>query len=394
MAVEEHFAEIGLKILVLLVVAVVAREVFNRLGQSPVLGELTAGVVFGPAVIGFFHPGENEIITFLAFLGLALLLFKVGLETSLAKFGKVFLPSVSVAVIGVFLPFAFGYIAIFLWFRDAILAMFVGATLTATSIGITARLLAELHRLHSAEGNVILGAAIVDDIIGLVLLSVMLGAAKGSAFSILGLGYTIGLAVLFLAAVLVYGTRLTPFLMRFVRQMKSSGSLEVLAFSLCVGIAVLAAKVGLAFIVGAFLAGLILEKVEEREHIMNRMEPLMDIFVPLYFVSAGAMLNPRALSSLGDGAILLVILAIALGGKLASGFGAPRFSLREKIFIGAGMVPRGEVGLVFATSGLLVGVFDARWYAILLVAIILTMFVTPLFLRFLAAEEKTKKDGT
>lgn len=387
---EEVFAEVSLKILVILIAAKISGEIFARLGQSPVLGELATGAILGPAAFNFFHAGESEVISYLALLGLAMLLFEVGLETDIDKLKKERLRALVVAVIGVTLPLFFGYAAIILWFRDSLLALFVGATMTATSVGITVRVLAELRKLNTAEGRIILGAAVIDDIIGLVLLSVLIGIAGESGISLLHVLSITGLALIFLVLAITVGIRLAPILIKYVRQMKTQGSLGVFSFLLCVGVAYLASEVGLALIVGAFIAGLMLEPVEEKEHILPRVRFMGDVFVPLFFVSAGAMFNPQSINSFESLLLLGLLFVIAFFGKLLSGFSVRQLSLRGRLTIGVGMVPRGEVGLIFASTGFMDGVFDERLYSIVLGMIMLTTFITPFLLKSLVSEQWSK----
>lgn len=388
---ETVFAEVSLKLIVILVMAKLSGETFVRLGQSPVLGELVAGTILGPAVFNFFIPGENEVITYLALLGLVVLLFEVGLETNINQLRRQGLWALIVAVIGVSLPLIIGYIIIIFWLKDWLLAFFVGATMTATSVGITVRVLAELRKLDTIEGRVILGAAVIDDIIGLVLLSIVTSIATGSGVSIKHILSIIGLAVLFLSIAIFVGIKFVPKFVKYIRQMKMQGSLEVFAFLLCIGVAYLASEIGLALIVGAFMAGLMLESVEEKEHILPRMRFVSDVFVPLFFVSSGAMFNPRSINSLENLALLVILSITAFAGKLLSGMLVKPLSLKGRLTVGVGMVPRGEVGLIFAATGLITGVFNEKFYSIVIGVIMVTTFITPILLKRLVSAGDYKK---
>ena len=383
---EDIFAQELPYILIILVSAIIIGEVFARFGQSQFLGYLAAGILLGPALFDFF-PQENEVISFFATLGLVFLLFEVGLETDFGELKKESLRVIAVAAIGVSLPLLFGWLAIFLWVGDYLPALFMGAAMTATSTGITVAVLAELKKLNSVEGRIILGAVVLDDIIGLVLLSVILGIAEGEGVSFIEIGRTLGLAVLFLGFALFAGRRFAPKLIGLVRQMRSGGFLEASVFIMCLAVALLASEMGLALIVGAFVAGLILEPLEEKEHILVKMDFLKNAFLPLFFVSAGALFDPLALGNIEGLAMFALISVIAVAGKFASGFGARGVSLRGMSMIGSGMIPRGEVGLIFAASGRLTGVFDEQMYAIALGMIMFTTFITPILLQFLSGKK-------
>lgn len=387
---EETFVRELPKFLIILTAAIIAGEIFVRFGQSQSLGYLTAGILLGPALFNFF-PQDDSAISFFATLGLVFLLFEVGLETDFSKLKKEGLRALTVAVIGVSLPLLFGWLAIFLWFHDYLLALFMGATMTATSVGITVAVLAELKKLNSAEGRIILGAAVLDDIIGLVLLSVVLGIAEGKTVSFLEISHILGLALLFLGVAFFAGRRFAPWFIKWVRRMKSSGFLETSVFLLCLVVAWIASEIGLALIVGAFIAGLMLESVEEREHILVSMDFLKNAFLPLFFVSAGALFNPLAIGNVESAILLAFISVIAVTGKMVSGFGARGLCLRSMILIGSGMIPRGEVGLIFAASGRLVGVFDERMYGVALGMVMVTTFIAPIVLKPLA---KRNDSGT
>lgn len=380
---EEIFAQGLLKILIILAVAIIAGEVSVRLGQSQFLGYLATGMLLGPALFDFF-PRDNEVISFFATLGLVFLLFEVGLEIDFSKLKKEGKRALVVAVVGVSLPFLFGWLVIFLWLGDYLPALFMGAAMTATSVGITVAILAELKKLNGQEGRIILGAAVLDDIIGLILLSVIIGIAEGKGVAFGEIVQIFGLAVLFLGIALFAGRRLALLFMKWVRRMKSSGFLETSVALLCLFIAWTASEIGLSLIVGAFVAGVMLESIEEREHILVRLDFLKTFFLPLFFVSAGALFNPLVLGNVESIAFLALLSLIAVVGKFASGFAPRKFSLRSMALIGSGMIPRGEVGLIFATSGRLTGVFDEKLYGIALGMIVFTTFITPILLKPLA----------
>lgn len=387
---EGVFAQELPKILLILIAALVMGELLVRLRQSQFLGYLAAGVMLGPALFDFF-PQDNQIISFFASLGLVFLLFEVGLETDFQKLTKEGFRALAVALIGVSLPFLFGWLAVFLFVGDSTPALFMASAMTATSVGITVAVLSEQKRLNSSEGRIILGAALLDDVIGLVLLSVVLGIAEGEDIFSIKTITTLGLALLFLGGALFGGRRLVPRLIILIRAMRSYAFLETGIFVFCLAVAWVASEAGLAIIVGAFIAGLMLEPLEEKEHILGKMDFLKNAFLPFFFVSAGALFNPFVIGD-KEGVVMLVLISlIAVAGKWASGLGAKGLSWYSKSLIGAGMIPRGEVGLIFAASGHLAGVFDQRMYGIALGMIMFTTFITPPILRIFGNKKSLKK---
>ncbi|HEX9749401.1 MAG TPA: cation:proton antiporter [Methylomirabilota bacterium] len=378
-----EFRELLLGLVLVWLVAKLAAEGMERIGQTAVLGELLAGVLLGPGVLGLVH--ESEALHALAELGVLILLFEVGLESDLDELLKAGLQAALVAVVGVVLPFVAGY-ALMHWLGYApLVAVFVGATLTATSVGITARVLADLGRLQDAAANVVLGAAVVDDILGLIILAVVTGVAQTGLVSLGGVALLSGKAVVFLVVALFLGLKLAPALVRWIGRLRARGTLVVYAVVFAVALAALADLIGLATIIGAFAAGLILATTERRAHIEERIKPVADLLVPVFFVTVGmkvepAMLNPFAANAqLG---IAMLLTAVAVASKLAAGLAVYQRGVRRWP-VGVGMVPRGEVGLIFAGTGLAVGVVATDLYSALVVAVMLTTFVAPPWLKVL-----------
>jgi Kef-type K+ transport system membrane component KefB len=272
------------------------------------------------------------------------------------------------------------------WFgHPPLLAVFVGATLTATSVGITARVLADLGRLKDAAANVVLGAAVVDDILGLIILAVVTGAAQTGSVSPGSVALLTGKAVLFVAAALLVGLRLAPLLMRWLGQLRARGTLLVYSVVFAMAMATVADLVGLATIIGAFAAGLILSTTERRSHIEERIKPVADLFVPIFFVAVGMKVQPQMLNPFAENAqfgIAMLLTVAAVVSKLAAGLAVYQPGVRRWP-VGVGMVPRGEVGLIFAGTGLAAGVLAADLYSALVVAVMLTTFVAPPWLKAL-----------
>ena len=388
-SIEQFFFAIA----IILVAAKIGGEVAVRVGQPAVLGELIFGVVLGASVIGAI-PAEgplHEVIGLLAEIGVVILLFEIGLETDLREMFRVGRPAIMVAMVGVIAPFALGYLTWMLMTGDGgTVAVFVGATLTATSVGITSRVLSDLHQMQTREARVILGAAIVDDVLGLVILAIVSGLAAGAALSFAGIALKLAIAVGFLVAAVVLGRWFVPRLFALIEKMQVRGVLFVLAFAFVLALAALAGSVGSALIIGAFAAGLILSSTNHFDLITKNIHPLSDIFAPIFFVYVGssvnvALLNPA--SSQFSRSTLLVaggLLVVAIFGKLASGYvvGWGKEKLNH-LAIGVGMVPRGEVGLIFAHLGLDNGVIDEAAFNALVLVVMLTTFVAPPLLKFL-----------
>jgi Kef-type K+ transport system membrane component KefB len=266
-----------------------------------------------------------------------------------------------------------------------LVAVFVGATFTATSVGITARVLADMGRLQDPAANVVLGAAVADDILGLIILAVVTGAAKTGSVSPLSVALLTAKALVFLVVAIVLGLRLAPTLVGWIGRLRARGTLVV--YSLAFGLALSAAAdiIGLASIIGAFAAGLILAKTARRAHIEERVRPVADLFVPVFFVTVGMKVEPARLNPFGADAqfgLALLLTTLAVASKLAAGFAVYRPGVRRWP-VGVGMVPRGEVGLIFAGTGLAVGVVSADLYSALVVAVMLTTFVAPPWLKAL-----------
>jgi Kef-type K+ transport system membrane component KefB len=365
-------------------------ELAVRIGQSSVLGELLAGVLVGPSVLGLVH--QTETLTLLGEIGVMLLLFEVGLESDLQSFLRVGPSAAVVALIGVAVPFGLGYgIAAMLHFTP-LQAIFVGATLTATSVAISARVLSDLGRLQSREGNIILGAAVLDDILGLVILSVMVGLAESGTVSWLTIAQTAGLAILFLAAALVFGNRYAALFSKLVNRLNTRGALVITALTFALLLGYVAEEVRVAPLVGAFAAGLILARTEHQDLIEEQLKPITDVFVPIFFVLIGVAVNLTLLNPFNPQNRSVLLLAggltlVAIIGKLVSGWGVLDRRVNRWV-VGVGMVPRGEVGLIFAGVGLGAHIITEGQYGAILIVVALTTFFSPVFLKRLLHEKK------
>jgi len=395
----------------------------GRLRMPVVLGELVAGMVLGNlalAGLGFGKLIEADgVVQFLAQLGAVILLFQLGLESSVSSMRRVGARALWVAVIGVALPFTLGTYVVGPWLLPGMpfaAYLFLGAAMTATSVGITGRVLRDLGALRSSEAQIVLGAAVIDDVLGLIILSVVAAIATKGSVAASDVAWIVVQAVLFLAGALVVGQRLAPHISRlFARIHTGEGMKLTFALSLCLVFAYLAHLIGLAPIVGAFAAGLVLEEVHfiafdapkikqevldavaqndaqtrrrvakvmdahADRHLEHLFEPVGHLLVPIFFVYAGMHVKLEALL---DPQVVLIAAAItvaAILGKLASGLAAGN---ANRWLVGWGMVPRGEVGLIFAFVGKSLGVVDDAMFSVIVVVVMATTLVTPPILAWL-----------
>jgi len=369
-----------LDLVLILVAAKLAGEAATRLGQPAVLGELLVGIALGPSLLNLV--ARTEIVVFLAELGAIVLLFEVGLESDLSELKKAGRQGAAVAAVGIIAPFLAGWAFALAFVEEGLVALFIGATLTATSIGITARVLSDLGRLNLRESQIVLAAAIFDDIVGLILLSILVTLASAGVVSVFAILETVVLAIAFVVGSIIIGTRGWMRILPLVRNMRVRGVLLVFAFSLALALAYGAALIGLATIIGAFAAGLIFSETEDLEHIERDVKPLADVLVPIFFVSMGTLVN---VSTFLDPVVLAMAAAltgIALATKAVAGYAVSGASLRRPV-IGAGMIPRGEVGIIFAGFGLTLGVIQDDLYSAILVMVVLTTLVAPPLLKHL-----------
>ena len=382
----------------MLVGAKVLGDLAERIGQPAVLGELLAGVLLGPSALGLLPAAgfDAEFIRVLGEVGVILLLFEIGLETDLREMTRVGTTSLAVAAVGVALPFAlgFGYWAHLAPAAAAggdrhLAAIFVGATLTATSVGITARVLGDLGQLGSKESRIIIGAAVIDDVLGLVILTVVSGLAAGAGLTLLGVAKTLAVAVGFLVAAVLIGRFLAPQLFNLIDRMRVRHVLLVFAIAFALGLSALAAVAGSAMIIGAFAAGLVLSGTNQFDTIEEQVRPVAGLFTPFFFVSVGGNLDLGLLDPSRPGATTILTIAgvltlLGIAGKVAAGWAAPWDRFR-RLVVGAGMVPRGEVGLIFAEIGRRSGVLSNEVFGAVLLTVMSTTFVAPPALKALFA---------
>jgi len=384
----DHGIDLG-AFLLAFAVALIGAKVFGalaeRVGQPAVLGELVAGIVLGPSLLGLVPLSAG--IYLLAEIGVLLLLFEVGLETDLEELLAVGGPALAVALAGMLLPFAGGWAVTRALGYGGLAAIFVGAALTATSIGITARVLAELGSLKTREGQVILGAAVADDVLGLIVLVIVTRIAESGSLDARVALRSGALAVGFVVVALVAGGPVGRRLVHVVGKSSARGMLGAASVAFAMLVAWLAKKSESAPIVGAFAAGIALARTNRRHDIDAALKPVVDIFAPIFFVSVGAqadvrLLNPFVAENRSGLLLGLGLTAVGFLGKFLAGFCA--WGKLRRAFIGAGMVPRGEVGLIFASMGLQTGAMPQSIFVAVLLAVFLTTFVTPPLLKRLA----------
>lgn len=371
-----------LSLLAILVCTRVMVELAVRIGQSAVLGELLAGVLLGGSVLGWVEP--NQVLSLMGAIGVMLLLFEVGLKSDLHSFLKVGGRAAAVAMIGVLTPFGLGYGLALVLHMDQLQAIFVGATLTATSVGFSARVLQDLGKLNTPEGNIILGAAVIDDVLGLVILSVIMGLAQSGDVSWIEIVRSAATAFLFLGLAILLGIRYARVFTHLVDRMHGRGKLIVAAMIPVLLFGYLAERMHIAALIGAFAAGLILAKTEHHAHIEDTVKPVADIFVPIFFVLIGAAVDLSRLNPFHRHNWPVLLLAagltvVAVLGKLAAGLGSGRRVNRWAV--GIGMLPRGEVGLIFAAAGLSSAVISTPEYGAILLVVTFTTVLSPLLLK-------------
>jgi Kef-type K+ transport system membrane component KefB len=409
LSIEQFFIALAL----ILIFSKIFGELAERIKQPSVLGELVAGVILGGSVLAVVPSvsGMAGYDTFhlLAEVGVAILLFEIGLETDLRDLIKVGLASTIVAIVGVVVPFALGFASIIAFEKygllggidpslNILIAITAGATLTATSVGITARVLSDMNRLRSGEAKIILGAAVIDDILGLIILGVVTGLIEASAsgdgagISTLNVGIIFVKAFGFLIVAIVVGNLISKKLFNLVEMMKVRGVLLLSALSFAFIFAFLASLVGLAPIVGAFAAGLVLANTHQFKSIERNLKPVSDFFTPIFFIMVGAavdvsVFNPFVSKNIPILLIALILFIVAVIGKFVSGFAVFKKGISKSV-VGVGMIPRGEVGLIFAQVGLTYGIFTSELFSAITVMVMLTTFVAPPLLKIMFAKSK------
>jgi Kef-type K+ transport system membrane component KefB len=417
-------------LVILLAAAKLGSEAAERLGMPAVLGELVAGIALGNLILlnpnwSYFEPlratpvGMNwaVVIDSLGRLGVIVLLFEVGLESTVKGMLSVGASSVLVAVLGVLAPFMLGF-GVGAWFIRELppglaavfpagfsvhnLHLFVGAVLCATSVGITARVFKDLGKLQIKEARIILGAAVVDDVLGLFILAVITGVIQarlsGEALDLPAVLRLAGFAILFLGGSLALGTFLVPRLMKQLARLRTGGVMLVSTLVFAFGLSYVANIAGLAPIVGAFAAGLVLEQVhfegfKEDTRIEQLIHPVSAFLVPIFFVLMGVQVRLEAFANYPVLGIAAGISLAAIAGKLVCGLGVLERG-RDRLSVSIGMIPRGEVGLIFASVGRSIRIIDDAVFSAVVLMVLITTLITPPLLKISLDRNKKNRENT
>jgi len=420
-----------LSLVVIYLASKIGGELFRMMDLPPVLGELVGGVLVGasalhlvvfpdsgsagadsiimtilqfinnlsPDAVTSIFQSQSEVVSVLAELGVIILLFEIGLESDLKELQKVGYQATVVACVGVAVPFAAGTAGLILLFHAPVIpAIFAGAALTATSIGITSKVLSEIGQLKSREGQIIVGAAVIDDILGIIVLAVVASLAKTGEVDIFNVIYLIVSATVFLIGSILLGKYFNQSFVAIANKLQTRGNLIIPAFVFAFFMAFLGSAIHLEAILGAFAAGLVLDETDKRKELDEQVKPVADMLVPVFFVTVGAKVDLGVLNPLVPGnreglIIATFLIAIAIIGKVVTGwavFGQPGIN---RLAVGVGMIPRGEVGLVFAAIGAASGTLDKPLQAAIVIMVILTTFLAPPLLRFAFKQSPEEKEA-
>ena len=384
----ENITQILFSLFLIYASAKLLGEVFERFKQSAVIGEILAGVILGPQVFNLI--GTSEIFPVLAQIGAIILLFTVGLQTKVEDIMTVGRTSLVVAFLGVIFPFIFGYLYVLIIDHTTVEAMFIGAAMVATSVGITARVFADLGILDTKVARVILGAAVIDDVIGLLVLAIVTGLGKGT-LSFVKIGLIVLEAVGFIAFLIIIGRKVVHRMIPRVASFRTRDAVFSLAILFCLFLSAVASYIDLAAIVGAFLAGMVLSGLNLEYNLSIKTESLYNFLVPFFFVILGSWVD---LSIFAKPALLwaaLIITVFAILGKLIGcGLGALNLGKKDAVVVGFGMVPRGEVGMIIASIGLSMKAITSDLYTVIIFMVMATTLITPPILRGLTKNVKSE----
>ena len=380
----DHSSKLLLELFIMFAGGKVLAEIFERLRQPAVVGELLAGVVLGPSLLALVHPGE--LTEGLAEIGAIFLLFTVGLETKPRDLMQVGGVAALVATLGVIVPLILGVVYMRAIDHNMVEAIFVGAAMVATSVGITARVLADAGVLSTRLARVILGAAVLDDILGMIVLAVVSSLSTGRV-NYLQLGIVTAEAIGFSVFMMMFGSRVVRHMQPRVEKLRARNSAFILSIIFCLGLSLASLYIGMAAIIGAFLAGLALADHSEQWRLRENAHPVMEFLAPFFFVLLGAQVDLRSVIQPGVLGMAAVVCVLAIAGKLLGwGLGALSLGKGDALRVGVGMVPRGEVGLIVAGVGLTLHTISDAVYAVVLVMCMVTTVVAPPVLRRLLPE--------
>jgi Kef-type K+ transport system membrane component KefB len=359
--------------------AKLAGEIFERLNISVVVGEVIVGIIIGSFAPSILRPAD--VYEVIAEIGVIILLFTVGLETPVDELIKVGKTAALVAILGVVFPFVLGFELLFYLGYPTVQALFLGVSMVATSVGITARVLAELGYLQKKESQIILGAAVVDDILGLIILATLTGVQNGH-LSWLKLGILISEVLIFVGFLLFFGARLTRKHGALMEKLEINEAPLVIAVATSLGLAALASYIGMAAIVGAFLAGVIFAEVNETYSLHKQIIPVYELFVPFFFVIIGAKVDINQIANPAVIWLTLAVIVLAIIGKLVGcGLAVVNLGRRVWLRVGIGMIPRGEVGIIVALLGLSMKVIPNSLFSVVVVMSIVTTLIAPFLIK-------------
>lgn len=389
--------EFVLYLVLILLGTKLAGHIAVRLGQPSVLGELIIGIILGPAILGWIHDGE--FIRFFAEIGVFLLMFMAGLETDLEQLKKNWKPAFAVAVGGILLPLAGGFGAGELFGLSSAHSLFLGVLLSATSVSITVQVLKEMNRLDSREATTILGAAVVDDVLVVILLAVLTSFFGTGAGGDISIGLLLGKKIIFFAGAFLAGWLLVPSALKLLSRLKVTEPAISIALVFCFAFAYFGEKMGIAGIIGAFAAGLAISQTNHKDDLEKKVETLSySIFVPVFFVSIGLNVSFEGVGKQIGFLVVLTVVAVLtklLGG--AAGAKLTGFNNRSSVAIGSGMVSRGEVALIISATGLQSGLLLPEYFTTVIITIILTTLIAPPLLKIVfstAADSKVVQQKT
>ncbi|UPK43277.1 cation:proton antiporter [Paenibacillus pabuli] len=379
--------EFILVLALILIFTKLAGDLSVRLGQPSVLGKLIVGVILGPAMLGWVQP--NDFIHYMAEIGVLLLMFIAGLETDLEQLKKNWKASFAVAVGGIILPFIGGYGAAAAFGMSQTHALFFGLLFCATSVSISVQTLKDMNQLSSREGTTILGAAVVDDVLVVVILAVMM-SLLGTGATDTSISLLIGKKLLFFVVIIAASWFLVPRVMKWMAPLKVTETVITAGLIICFGFSYFAEWMGVAGIIGAFAAGIAISQTNFKHEVETKLEPIAySIFVPVFFVSIGLNVTFEGVGS--QIWFIVVISLIAIVTKLLGGGAGARltgFDRSSSLAIGAGMISRGEVALIIASTGLASGLLDPEYFTSVVIMVIVTTLVTPPLLKITFARKK------
>lgn len=383
-----------LQIALILLSARIFAEIATRFNIPSIIGELFAGILLGPSILGLIQP--SDAIKLLAEIGIILLLFEVGLETDLQRLARAGPRAATVAIFSFIIPFVLGFgLSYYLFDLSILVSLFIGGTITATSIGVTVRILSDLGRHRSSEGQIVLGAAVVDDVLGVFLLAVLYEFSISGSVSLYNAGKIIFFVTLFFVLAPIAAKLLSGVIKRFQHVSEIPGIIPITLVSLVLSFAALAHLMGAPELLGGFAAGIALSRrfflpfgaalhtdPEFTEKLHNEIRPIIQLFTPIFFVMVGLSLDLSSIdwSSGFIWIFSLSLAAVAIVGKLAGAFFI-REPNHKRVAIGMAMVPRGEVGLIFAELGRVSGIFSNAIYAGMIIVIAYTTLASPFWIK-------------